>query len=354
MAIVQEFKLSGIALPKHATGMLDEICEHFGAHADVQRHENQALLTSGIGRASIQVDGDRLLIELVCRTEETLQMSRTIFAEHLFYFAGEDPFELSWSDPAPKGLLPNFHEITVVSTQDVTPHMRRVKFACADVRPFIGGDMHVRLLMPPKDRTPVWPWLRDDGRVGWPEGDDALLVRIYTIRAVDIERSEIWIDFLQHPAEGVPTPGADFARDVQPGEKVAMLGPGGGSLPDTRSLLLVGDESALPAIARIAAEAPAGVDIKAIIEVMNRAEEQNLHSAASLDVRWLHRETYPAGASGILAEEARNAIARLDRKGFVWVACEKDDVRSIRSFLKTREHDRKQMYVASYWERRST
>jgi len=351
MNAVQQFKLSGIALPKDAVHMLDEICEHFVEHAEVQRTDGLALLTSKIGTARIRVQGHKLLIELACPSETALQMSRTNIAEHLFYFAGDDPLELSWSEPASLPILPNIHEVTVVSAEDITPHMRRVKFACADITPFAGGDMHVRLLVPPKGRQPVWPGFRDDGRVAWPEGEDELLVRLYTIRAVDVERRELWIDFLQHPVPGVKTPGADFARDAQPGEKAALLGPGGGGLPAAKSILFAGDESALPAIARIAAEVPPGTRMQAIVEVLDEAEEQPLPSAGSLDVRWLHRKNYPAGAKGVLAEETKKAIASIDDETFVWAACEKEDVRSIRAFLKSRRHDRKNMYVAWYWER---
>ncbi|MFB9947633.1 DUF2218 domain-containing protein [Rhizobium puerariae] len=351
MNAVQEFKLSGIALVKDAVHMLDEICEHFVEHADVQRTADFALLTSRFGTASIRVEEQRLLIELDCPSERTLQMSRTSIAEHMFYFAGDDKLELTWSEPAALSVLPNIHEVTVVSAEDVTPHMRRVKFACADVTPFIGGDMHVRLLVPPKGRAPVWPRYREDGRIAWPEGEDELLVRVYTIRAVDTERNELWVDFLQHPMSGVQTPGADFARDAQPGEKAALLGPGGGSLPAAGSILLAGDESALPAIARIAAEVRAGTRVQAIIEVQDGAEEQPLPSPGSLDVRWLHRKDYPAGIRSILAEETGKAIAAMDDGTFVWFACEKEDVRSIRTLLKSRRHDKKNMYVAWYWER---
>lgn len=351
MNAVQQFNLSGTALPKDAAHMLNEICEHFIEHAEVQRTENNALLKSKLGTANIRVQDNELLIELSCQSEDALQTSRISIAEHLFYFAGDDPLELRWSEPASLATLPNIHEVTVVSAENVTPHMRRVKFACADVTPFIVGDMHVRLLVPPKGRPPVWPGFREDGRVAWPEGEDELLVRIYTIRAVDIEHKELWIDFLQHPIPGVRTPGADFARDVQPGEKAALLGPAGGGLPAAQSILLAGDESALPAIAHIAAEVPPGTRMQAIIEVMGEAEEQPLPSAGSLDVHWLHRRKYAAGAKGVLAEEAKKAIASIDDATFVWFAGEKEDVRSIRALLKSRRHDRKNMYVAWYWER---
>ena len=230
MNAVQEFKLSGTALPKDAGSMLDEICEHFVEHSEVQRTGNRVVLKSETGTAGIHEHDGRLLIELSSPTEETLNVSRNVIAEHLFYFSGDDPLELTWSKPAPLGQLPNIHEVTVVSAEDVTPRMRRVTFACDDLSPFLDGDMHVRLLVPPKGRTPVWPGLRDDGRVKWPEGEDEILVRIYTIRGVDVARGQLWIDFVQHPEPGVVTPGADFARDAQPGERVALLGPGGGDL----------------------------------------------------------------------------------------------------------------------------
>lgn len=351
MNAAQEFKLSGIALPKDAIGMLGEICEHFVEHADVQRTEERALLTSKFGSADIRIQGRELLIELSCPSEQALHLSRTSIAEHLFYFAGDDPLELTWDDPAPLSSLQNIHEVTVVSAEDVTPHMRRVKFSCADIKPFIGGEMHVRLLVPPEGRTPVWPGLREDGRVAWPEGEDELLVRVYTIRAVDIERRELWIDFLQHPTPGAKTPGADFARDAQPGQKAALIGPGAGALPVAKSILIGGDESALPAIARIAAEVSPETRIQAVIEVQDEAEEQPLPSSGSLDVRWLHRKNYPADSQNVLRKEMENAITSMADGTFVWFACEKEDVRSVKRLLNSRKHDKKNMYVAWYWER---
>lgn len=156
-------------------------------------------------------------------------------------------------------------------------------------------------------------------------GKDELLVRVYTIRAVDVEQRELSIDFLHHPTQGVNTPGADFALHCVPGDRLALLGPSGGSLPLALHMLLVGDESALPAIARIIAEVPAGTDIQAIIEVQDAVEEQPLPTAGKLNLRWLHRIGYPDGAKGFLAEEAKAAIAAVGPDTLVWVACEKEE-----------------------------
>ncbi|OJF96748.1 phage tail protein [Rhizobium sp. 58] len=348
---VQSLKLSGVAVPHSAAEMLDEICEHFIEHAEVERSGDRAVLRSKSGIATIRTDDGKLLIALECSTQALLEAARTDMAEHLFYFAGDQPLELTWMTPTSLLSLPNLHEVTVISVENVTPKMRRVVFSCADVTPFMGGDMHVRLLVPPKGRAPVWPGFRQDGRISWPEGDDQILVRVYTIRSVDLERGEVSIDFLQHPMHGISTPGADFARDARAGDKAALLGPGGGDLPTAKSMLLIGDESALPAIARIAAEVPVGTQMQALIEVEDEAEEQSIVSGGVLDVRWLHRSDYPDRTNSVFLAEAQKAIASIDPETFVWAACEKADIRALRSTLKERRHDRKKMYVAWYWER---
>jgi hypothetical protein len=79
------------------------------------------LLKGDIGTAEIKLVDQRLVIDLACPTEEALQLCRNMIAEHLFYFANEEPFELSWIDAAPVSRLPNLDEVTVVSAEDVTP-----------------------------------------------------------------------------------------------------------------------------------------------------------------------------------------------------------------------------------------
>lgn len=351
MSSARAFTLSGIGRTPDAMVMLDEICEHFVEHADVRRDGATAVLDSGDARVDIAVADDRLLIDIACESEKAVQAARVMLAEHLFYFAGETPFELNWANSARQDRPANLHEVTVVSAHDVTPRMRRLILACDDVTPFVGGDMHVQLLVPPANRTPVWPGIQENGRIAWPTGDDALLARVYTVRAVDEEHSQLWIDVLQHPMPGVETPGADFARDAWAGQKLALLGPGGGDLPTADTLFLAGDETALPAIARIAAEVPAATRMKAVIEVENAAEEQLLPTRGSIEVRWLHRSTYGASAQGVLAAAICDALKHVEPQTFIWVACEKADVRTIRKFLAPKQRDRKQQYLAWYWGR---
>ncbi|AJY46753.1 siderophore-interacting protein [Martelella endophytica] len=345
------YSLSGTAKLAGVDAMLAEIAEHFVEHAAVARDDDRVTLTEEHGQAVIAASDGGLSIALSAVSAEALQIYRTMLAEHLYYFARNEPFELHWTNPPPPAVPANLYEGSVVSTAEITPHMLRVIVAVDDVTPFIGGDMHVRFIVPPPGRAPVWPVIGDDGRIVWPSGDDALLVRAYTIRAVDAERNQLAIDFLQHPMPGVDTPGADFAQNAKPGDRVALMGPGSGEVPKAQSILLIGDETALPAIARIAAEVPEGTRLEAIIEVENAAEEQPLPTRGELSVCWLHRADYPQGAETVLANEAIAAIAQSETDRFVWAACEKADIRIIRRVLKERGHERRNMYVAWYWAR---
>ncbi|WP_165224010.1 siderophore-interacting protein [Affinirhizobium pseudoryzae] len=349
MTISAPFTLSGTAIPNDARQMLDQICEHFIEHANVSRVDDVVVMKNDEATTEIRLFGDQLLIDLACPSDQALQTARIILAEHMFYFAGEDPLDLTWSAPAPLGPLGNLHHVTVTGAQDITPHMRRVTFACADVTPFLSGDMHVRVLIPPADRTPVWPGVRDDGRIAWPEGEDELVARAYTIRKVDPATGELWIDFFQHPMPGISTPGADFARDARPGDRIALMGPGGGGRPDASSLLLIGDETALPAILRILEDLPEGSTAEAIIEVMDADEEQPVSSKADVCVRWIHRETTDGQNALRNAAEAAIAAAPADR--YIWIACEKEDIRALRPLVKSKGRAKGTSYLAWYWQR---
>ncbi|MFF0266144.1 siderophore-interacting protein [Kribbella sp. NPDC004536] len=131
-------------------------------------------------------------------------------------------------------------------TERITPHMIRVVLTSDD---FAGNgctDAYVKLLFC-KDGV-EYPEPLDLGVVRetypaehWPT------MRTYTVRDWDEEARELTIDFVYHGDEGVAGP---WAASAQPGDVLWFNGPGGGYTPDPEAdwHLLVGDESALPAI----------------------------------------------------------------------------------------------------------
>lgn len=132
-----------------------------------------------------------------------------------------------------------------------------------------------------------------------------------------------------------------------------MTGPGGGSVEDARRYLLVGDETALPAIGRILETLPAEAEATVILEIDSPADRQSLQSAATVDVRWVYRDGAPAGTTGRLAgivEGLDSSVISPDT--FVWAGCEFTDFKQIRAHLrKERKHERSKHLVVAYWRR---
>ena len=347
--LMDRFTLSGQAIPVDPERMLCEICEHFVEHSEVKRDGDHVNLASEVGEANIRKQGGCLSIDISCPSAQLLQLVRSSIAEHLFMFAGEEPLELNWHDEAVLTPIPGLTEIRVVAARHVTPHMRRLTLACDDVARFVGADYHIRLLIPKKGRKPVWPVTRADGRLGWLNGEDEMVIRIYTIRSVDVVRGEMDIDFVLHESDGRPMPGAEFGRHAEPGDVAGLLGPGGGGLPDARHMILAGDDTALPAISRILAEAPADARLQVFIEVDDVADQLPLCSSASVEITWLHRKGIAPGKAGILGSVVLPVIEQAGPDTYIWIGCEKSEARPIRNHLKSRGHDKKRMCVIGYW-----
>ncbi len=264
------------------------------------------MVESPFGRAVLRAEGAHLHLRAEANDDATLYVVRNALAEHLAMFIGEDLPSFTWSgEAAARRTIPFFHEMRVLGTRQVTPRMRRVTLAGGNVAAFEdGAGLHVRLLIPPAGRAPVWPSAAPDGRTLWPKGEDALIRRVYTVRRVDRAAGSIDIDMVLHEDDH-DAPGSAWAASAQPGDPVGVMGPGGGLPPEADWYVLAGDETALPVIARIAENLPAGCLVHALIEVADAAEEQPILSRADLRLSWLHRDDAPAGSTDLLERALR-------------------------------------------------
>ncbi|TQN41187.1 NADPH-dependent ferric siderophore reductase [Blastococcus colisei] len=245
---------------------------------------------------------------------------------------------------APGGLRP-VDVLTVVGVRDVTPTVRRVALSGS---PAAAGPT-VNLLVPRVgDPAPEWPRVAKDGRIVWPQGSHGVALRSYTARRQDPGVGEMEIDFVLH-GDG---PAAAWAAAAAPGALLAVGGAASLGERPAGHLLLAGDETALPAISRILAEAATTVRGLALVEVADATEEQPLPAPAGVTVRWLHRSGVAPGESTLLVD----AVAGLDRPEgddvFAWVAAESAAVRSIRADLRSRWGlGRAQHHAIGYWRR---
>jgi NADPH-dependent ferric siderophore reductase len=187
-----------------------------------------------------------------------------------------------------------------------------------------------------------------DGRIVWPPGSHGVSLRSYTARRQDAGAGTVEIDFVLH-GDG---PAAAWAAGARPGAPLGVAGSGPLGDRPAAWLLLVGDETALPAISRILAAAPSATRGLALVEVADAGEEQPVGRPTGVTLRWLHRDGVPPGESRLLAD----AVAALDHPGdedvFAWVAAESATVRAIRADLRGRWGlTRARHHAIGYWRR---
>ncbi|WP_454229751.1 siderophore-interacting protein [Propioniciclava flava] len=142
-------------------------------------------------------------------------------------------------------------------------------------------------------------------------------VRAYTMRKVRPDVGEVDIDFVIHAGpDGSIGPAARFALDAQPGDRVGFLDQRVGFTPDHPHdwTLLIGDETALPAIAGICGSLPASARGVAIIEVPTAGDRQEFTAPPGIDITWVARDESPRdhGRPGELALHALTTAALPD------------------------------------------
>lgn len=236
----------------------------------------------------------------------------------------------------------------VTRVEQLTPHMTRVVVGGEGLAGLNAGeftDHYIKVLFPRPGVTYPEPF--DMGAIRetmppetWPA------VRTYTIRRWLPDVPEMWVDFVIHGDVGVAGP---WALQAKPGDPFRFMGPGGGYGPDASAdwHLLVGDESALPAIAAALEDMPTDAHVKAFIEVANADEVQKLPSPPNADITWLHREGRTIGDALVTAvRDLEFPTGQVQ----AFVHGEATFVRDLRRHLR---HDRgiplSQLSISGYW-----
>jgi NADPH-dependent ferric siderophore reductase len=173
--------------------------------------------------------------------------------------------------------------------------------------------------------------------------------RRYTVRAWDAEQKRLTLDFVAHGDEGYA---GRWVQQAGPGDRLQFKGPGGGYSPDPNASwhLLVGDESALPAIARTLEQVGAGARCIVLLVVDGPEYEQPLSTPGDADIVWLHRRDSPE-PENLLAD----AVAALEFPPGpvdVFVHGEAGEVRDVRRHLVAeRGIDPDAASISPYWRR---
>ena len=229
-------------------------------------------------------------------------------------------------------------KLEVLRVSEVTPLMRRITLHGPELAGFVslGTDDHVKLLFA---QTAEEQAALESFRPG-SEGPRPTM-RDYTPRRYDAATGELDIDFVLH-GEG---PAATWAAQAQPGQCLHIAGPRGSMIvPDMfDSCLLIGDETALPAIARRLEALPANRSALVVVEVANPAEQQTFHSAAQVDVIWIVR-----GEQDLV--QVTRKLEMPEGRLYAWVATESALSRKVRAVLLNEFGlDEAAVKAAGYW-----
>jgi NADPH-dependent ferric siderophore reductase len=212
----------------------------------------------------------------------------------------------------------------------------------------LGFDDHVKIFIPPPGATELWLPTSGPQGAALPEGVEPPAMRDFTPRKYDAEAGELTIDFALHEAG----PATAWAANARPGDFLGVGGPRGSMVVPTgfRLHVLIGDETAIPAIARRLEELPSDVGARVIVEVEGPGHELNLASDAKIELTWVHRNGAPAGQALLQAVRSANLTGGGDL--YAWVACESSVAKLLRTHLvDERRFDPKRIKAAGYWKR---
>ncbi|WP_176085075.1 siderophore-interacting protein [Martelella sp. HB161492] len=218
-------------------------------------------------------------------------------------------------------------KLTVVSREQISPSMLRLVFSSDDLADFTSSapDDHIKIFI---DTGADKPEMRD-----------------YTPRSYDNEARRLTIDFALHEAGPVTA----WAIGARIGDELDIGGPRGSAvLKGPKRFILIGDETALPAIGRRIEEAADGTSIISLVAVADEKDRQSFGTKAALDDHWLVRPEAASTDPSVFITALRDLP--LTAETFVWIAAEAAVARAIRNYLvEERGHPLTWLKASGYW-----
>ncbi|MGV2900042.1 siderophore-interacting protein [Microbacterium sp. AGC62] len=255
--------------------------------------------------------------------------------------------------------------LTVLRSERLSAHWIRLTLGGGEIEKFrpMGFDQWFRLFLPiggdaglervPAKANKMFGYLKF---LRIPDGERPVM-RNYSVRAYRAATAEagaeIDVDFVLHgsAADGTAGPASRWAEICQPGEHVLIIDEGLTFNPQrgTDRVVLVGDETALPAIASISASLPADATGTAIIEVPSEEDALEFPHPSGLEVVWLVRPHDVA--PGALALQALGRTALPDAPFHAYAAGEQALASGARKHLVgERGVDKNAVSFCGYWK----
>jgi NADPH-dependent ferric siderophore reductase len=221
--------------------------------------------------------------------------------------------------------------LSVKRIERLPPGMVRVVLGGDDLAGFtsLGFDDHVKLFFP-------------NAAAGEARRD-------FTPRRFDPDAGELWIDFFLHTGG----PATEWAATAVAGQLIEVGGPKGSSIIDPHSIdlhLLIGDETALPAITRRLEELPSTANAFVVVEAATKVDRPLFASRASMRTVWAARDSATSGSAAALIDVLRS-VELPSARCLAWIAHESRVARAIRAYLiEECGFQKRWIKAAGYWQ----
>jgi len=240
---------------------------------------------------------------------------------------------------------PAFRRVRVANTARLGPRMVRVTFAGDELSGLKIEDpaASVRLLLPDPGEDlaiPTWngnEFLRADG--------SRPLIRTFTPRRFDAAVPELDLDMVLHTAGAASA----WALQSTQGAEAAISGPGRGYEVDAKvtDYLLVGDESAIPAISQLLEAIAPNATIRVHLEVDGEFGQVEVPGHPGRQLTWHTLGDEERGSHIVKALAAEE----IDVDTAIWCAGQAAAMQKVRNHLfKDRGVARAQGTVRGYWK----
>lgn len=295
------------------------------------------------------------------------------------------------------------YEVTVRAIRRVNAHLVRITFGGEQLRFFgtDGLDQRVKIVLPLPGFGISDFGAADEQTIAegtwysrWRELPNSLRnpFRTYTVRAVRPGLGELDVEFVVHAepvGQGSLGPAARWLTTVRVGDELVVVGPDCRSIHsavgidwhpgEATELLLVGDETAAPAICSILESLPFGVRATAFIEVESNRDAVGVDSRADVALTWVARDSGPSTLETVVREWTARNLDRIESElapgpqplddidvdidllwdspeakpgahFYAWLAGESALIKSLRRFLVSETGiDRSRVSFMGYW-----
>lgn len=251
--------------------------------------------------------------------------------------------------PKRRPKAPNLVQITAIT--DITPELRRITFSSPALHDYPAQcpAAHLKIFLAHQGQDkPDLPTLTEKGPV-WTEGKIKPIVRSYTARYIRPELGEIDIEFILHGDEG---PASQFAQRAKIGQYIGITYPGGPCLLSRyRHYYLVGDNTALPAIASLLETMPEQSAGHVFILLNEESGKLELTKPENVQIHWFIGES-EFQTERLIAEFKKHTLPKDDV--YFWLAGENNLVVKLRNYLRKEcDYSKEYLYAVPYWRKGS-